>query len=66
MINNIDVEFEIKLKGAATLEELLTLAKSKGYNLSNEQLEATTDSSDALDDCSPYDDRPSSPWRYKD
>lgn len=44
MIDNID--FEIKLKGATTPEELLRLVKQAGGELSDVQLKSVTDPSD--------------------
>lgn len=52
-----DIKFEIKLKGVTTPEELLTLVKEKGYELSDNQLGTMTDPSD-WSHCPLYDDRP--------
>ena len=46
MITLNDIEYEIKLKGATTPEELLKLAKEKGYELSEGQLGTVSDLSD--------------------
>lgn len=56
MITLNDVEYELKLKGAATPEELLKLAKEKGYELSEGQLGTVSDLSDWS--CPLHDDRP--------
>ena len=55
MIDNID--FEIKLKGATTPEELLQLVKQAGCELSDVQLKSVTDPSD-WSHCPLHDDRP--------
>ena len=52
-----DFEFEIKLKCAGSPEELLELAKSKGYTLSDKELSSVTDPTD-WSSCPLYDDRP--------